>query len=181
MEKNNIIVLGSNHMVAALFGDPRQADLAYKALLDQGYTKGNISVVMSDETCEAYFKNSDISKDSLGNKAVSGMGVGGAIGGSVGAISAAIAAMGTTLAIPGIGLVISGALAAAFAGAGAGAVAGGLIGSLIGYGILDEQAKLFENGIKHGGVAILVQTDSEEKCTRLKNEWYVTHTNTKIF
>ena len=49
----------------------------------------------------------------LGSKAAEGAGVGGAIGGTVGAILAAIAAVGTTIAIPGLGLVIAGPLAAA--------------------------------------------------------------------
>ncbi len=61
----------------------------------------------------------------LGNKAAEGAGVGGAIGGTVGAIAAAIAAIGTSLVLPGLGLVIAGPIAAALAGAGAGAGAAG--------------------------------------------------------
>ena len=44
---------------------------------------------------------------------------------------AAVAAAGTSLAIPGLGVVIAGPLAAALAGAGAGAATGGLLGAQV--------------------------------------------------
>ena len=57
---------------------------------------------------------------------------------------AAIAAIGTSLVIPGLGLVVAGPLAAALAGAGAGGTAGGLIGALVGHGMPEDRTKKYE-------------------------------------
>ena len=47
-----------------------------------------------------------------------------------------------SVALPGIGLVIAGPLAAAAAGAGAGAAGGGLLGALIGWNMPEERVKV---------------------------------------
>ena len=78
-------------------------------------------------------------------KALKGAGTGAAIGGTAGAVLAAITAVGTSLVIPGLGLVIAGPLVAAFAGAGAGGTAGGLIGALVGHGIPEDRAKKYQS------------------------------------
>ena len=103
--------------------------------------------VMSDDTRKRHFGGSAAGRETeLGNKAAEGAGIGGAIGGSLGAIAAAIAAVGTTIALPGLGLVIAGPLAAAIAGAGAGAATGGIVGALIGWGIPEERVKEYDAG-----------------------------------
>ena len=102
---------------------------------------------MSDETRKRHFGDTaDGRQTELGTKAAEGAGIGGAIGGSLGAIAAAIAAVGTTIALPGLGLVIAGPLAAAIAGAGAGAATGGIVGALIGWGIPEERVKQYDEG-----------------------------------
>jgi len=73
---------------------------------------------MSDDTRKKYF--SEDKDTDLDTKAWEGAGKGAAIGGTVGATLAAIAAIGTSVALPGIGLLIAGPLAAGIAGAGAG-------------------------------------------------------------
>jgi hypothetical protein len=120
-------------LVTGLFRDRDSAEQAYQSVQDRGYTRDDVNLAMSDDTRERYF-NDDVRVTELGSKAAEGAGVGGAIGGTVGAIAAAIAAVGTTLAVPGLGLVIAGPLAAAVAGAGAGAATGGIVGALIGWG-----------------------------------------------
>lgn len=171
MQQNDLVFLGSNNLITFLFTDPRKAERAYHSLLSHGYDKNDINVIMSNNTYDTYFTNSDISNDTLGTKAAEGMGIGGAVGGTVGALAAALAAMGTSLIIPGLGIVIAGSLAAGIAGAGAGAVTGGLIGALVGYGIPDDQAKMIEDGINRGGVLVSVKARTEEERTALKNEW----------
>ncbi|HET7281775.1 MAG TPA: hypothetical protein VFI67_05590, partial [Sphingomicrobium sp.] len=96
---------------------------------------------------------------------------GGAIGGTFGAIAAAVAAVGTSIAIPGLGLVIAGPLAAAFAGAGAGGAAGGLVGALIGWGIPEERVKRYESGIKSGGILMGVKARSSDDAEYFQDEW----------
>ena len=57
-----------------------------------------------------------------------------------------------TIALPGIGLVVVGRIAAAVAGGAAGAAGGGIIGGLIRYGIPDDRATLYESGIREGNI-----------------------------
>ncbi|RZK36619.1 MAG: hypothetical protein EOO57_06870, partial [Hymenobacter sp.] len=98
----------------------------------------------------------------LGDKAMEGAGVGSAIGGTAGAIIGAIAAIGTSVALPGLGLIIAGPLAAALAGAGAGGLTGGLVGALVGSGIPEEHAAEYEEGIKNGGIVMGVKPRNAE-------------------
>ncbi|HUG03073.1 MAG TPA: hypothetical protein VML92_01420 [Steroidobacteraceae bacterium] len=155
--------------VTGLFTDREQAEQGYQTLTARGYEAKDINVVMSDDTRKRYFASGE--ETELGTKAAKGAGVGGAIGGTVGAIAAAIAAVGTSIAIPGLGLVIAGPLAAALAGAGAGGATGGLVGALIGAGIPEERVKHYEKGIKSGGILMGVRPRSDDDAGYLEREW----------
>ena len=89
----------------------------------------------------------------------------------MGAIAAAIAAIGTSLVIPGLGIVIAGPAAAALAGAGAGAAAGGIVGALVGWGIPEERVKHYEAGIKKGGILMGVRPRSDEDAKYFAQDW----------
>lgn len=157
----------SDAMVTGLFHDRESTERAYNGLRQRGYTDDEINMVMSDETRNNYYTlNTDI-----GNPALEGGGVGSAVGGTIGAIVGGIAAIGTNLILPGLGLIIWGPLAAALAGAGAGGIAGGLIGALLGWGISDETAKVYVEGIKSGGVVIGVKPRTAEDADFLEREW----------
>jgi len=67
--------------------------------------------------------------------------------------------------------VIAGPLAAALAGAGAGGLAGGLIGSLVGAGIPEERARVYEKGVKEGGIVMGVKPRSIEDADYFEREW----------
>ena len=82
-----------------------------------------------------------------------------------------MAAVGTSVALPGLGLVIAGPVAAALAGAGAGAATGGLVGALIGWGIPEERVKVYEEGIKEGGILMGVRPRSEADAAWLQQNW----------
>ncbi len=97
-------------MVTGVFRDRESAEHAYQAVSTRGYDKKDINIVMSEETRKRYFPNTDGLETELGSKAAQGAGIGSAVGGTLGAIAAAIAAVGTTLLIPGLGLVIAGPL-----------------------------------------------------------------------
>ena len=114
--------MAESRPVTGLFRDRDSAERAYQAVIDRGYGRGDVDLVMSDETRALHFGSTpDGRTTELGTKAAEGAGIGGAIGGTVGAIAAAVAAVGTSIALPGLGLVIAGPVAAALAGAGAGA------------------------------------------------------------
>ena len=97
-----------------------------------------------------------------------GLGIGSAIGGTVGAVLAAIAAVGTSIAIPGLGLFVAGPIAAALAGAGAGGATGGLIGLLVGTGIPEHRAKVYDTGVRGGGILLGVEAKSSDEVERLE-------------
>jgi hypothetical protein len=164
---------GTSNMVTGLFPDRASAEAAYNSAHTRGYSKDDVNLVMSDETRKRHFADdSAMGKETeLGNKAAEGAGIGGAIGGTIGAILAGIAAVGTSIALPGLGLVIAGPLAAAAAGAGAGAAGGGLLGALIGWNIPEERVKEYEQGVKNGGILMGVKTRNDEDAMHFENEW----------
>lgn len=162
----------SGRLVTGLFPDRASAESAYGSAHDRGYSTDDVNLVMSDDTRKRHFTGTTAGKETeLGNKAAEGAGIGGAIGGSVGAIAAAVAAIGTSLVLPGLGLVIAGPLAAAIAGAGAGAAGGGLIGALIGWGMPEERVKQYEEGVKNGGILMGVHAKDDEDAAHLESQW----------
>jgi hypothetical protein len=64
-----------------------------------------------------------------------------------------------------------GPLAAALTGAGTGGAVGALIGALVGSGIPEERAKLYEQGIKEGGIVMGVTPRSDEDAEYFDREW----------
>jgi len=158
-------------MVTGLFHDRDSAERAYSDISARGYGKDDVNLVMSDETRKRHFLAGGARETELGSKAAEGAGIGAGIGGAVGATLAAIAAIGTSLVLPGLGLVIAGPLAAGLAGAGAGGVTGGLFGALIGAGIPEERVKYYEEGIKQGGILMGVTPRSEEDARHFETRW----------
>ena len=148
--------VGSGSYVTGLYNSPEAANRAYEGLTSKhGYKSNDISVMMSDDTRQKHFGDVKPGTElSGGTKAAEGLGKGAAIGGGVGAALAALFVVGTSIVIPGLGLVVAGPIAAALAGAGAGATTGGLIGALIGAGIPEDRAKEYERGINDGGILI---------------------------
>jgi len=154
--------------VTGLFRSRADAERAYEALASRGYSRDDVNLMMSDEARRRHFTDADTE---LGDKALQGAGVGSAIGGTVGAVVAAIAAIGTSLVLPGLGLVVAGPLAAALAGAGAGGLTGGLVGALVGAGIPEDRARAYETGIKEGGIVMGVHARTPEDAAYLEREW----------
>jgi len=161
-----------------LYNDKESAERAFQSLRDRGYSQAEINLIMSDETRKKHFEHSDHDSE-LGNKALEGAGAGSAIGGTAGAIIGAIAAIGTSVALPGLGLLVAGPLVAGLAGAGAGGLTGGLVGALIGSGIPEDRAKEYEQGVKNGGIVLGVNPRNQEDADYLDREWN-THHHTNV-
>ena len=157
-------------ILTGMFRDRDSAERAYNTLSTRGYSHEDVDVVMSDEARKRHFGDGTVETE-LGNKTMEGAGTGSAIGGTLGAIVGAVAAIGTSLLIPGLGIVVAGPLAAALAGAGAGGITGGLIGGLVGHGIPEERAKVYEEGVKNGHIVMAVRPRNDEDATYLQNEW----------
>jgi uncharacterized protein YjbJ (UPF0337 family) len=161
----------SNRMLTGMFRDRESAERAYGSLESRGYGKDDVNLLMSDETRKKYFSDTDAGDTELGSKALEGAGVGSAIGGTVGAVLAAIAAIGTSVILPGLGLIVAGPIAAGLAGAGAGGLTGGLVGALVGSGIPEDRAREYERGIKEGGIVMGVNPRTDEDADYFENEW----------
>ena len=165
--------------MSGMFRDRSSAEKAYESMHSRGYGKDDVNLLMSDETRKTHFGDDTVHTD-LGDKAMEGAGVGSAIGGTAGAIIGAIAAIGTSVALPGLGLVIAGPLAAALAGAGAGGLTGGLVGALVGSGIPEEHAAEYESGIKDGGIVMGVKPRNAEDAKYFEDE-FRRHNGDKIY
>jgi hypothetical protein len=152
----------SAKLVTGLFKNKVAAEAAVDALMKRGYSRDDISVLMSDATRSKEFALQTRSH------AADGAGIGGALGGAVGAVLAAIVAVGSTIFLPGINLVIAGPIAAALAGAGAGGVTGGLIGGLIGAGIPEYRAKVYDAGLRSGGILLGVEAATDEEVSKIE-------------
>jgi hypothetical protein len=149
-------------LVTGLFKTRATAEAAVNEITKYGYAQNDFSILMSESTSTKEFGIE------AGSKAAGGAGVGGAVGGILGAALAAIAAVGTSILVPGLGIVIAGPIAAALAGAGAGGVTGGLIGFLVGAGIPEHRAKVYEAGLKSGGILIGVEAKTDDDADRIE-------------
>lgn len=136
-------------LITGLFDSETAAESAVSQLKNMGYGQNEITIIMKDRGA------ADNLAHDTGSRSMQGVGTGAAIGGTVGAVLAALLAVGS-VAIPGVGLIAAGSLAAALAGAGAGGVAGGLIGWLAGAGIPEDVAPYYERGLQSGGVVVAV-------------------------
>ena len=165
-----------DNLVTGLYNSPEHAGRAYHDLTTRhGYKADDVSVLMSDETRKRHFGDVKPGTEfKTGSKAAEGAGVGGAAGLGVGAALGAILAAATSIAIPGVGLIVAGPIAGAIAGAGAGGAAGGLLGALIGAGIPEERAKVYDEGIRHGGIVLGTRARDEAHAAELERD-FTTH------
>ena len=162
-----------NSMLTGLFRDRDSAERAYSSAKSRGYTDEELNILMSDKTRDTWYdgQTSETADSELGSKALEGAGAGSAIGGTLGAIIGGIAAIGTSVALPGLGLIIAGPLAAALAGAGAGGLTGGLVGALVGSGIPEERAVIYDEGVRNGGAVVGVNPKNAEDAAYFESEW----------
>jgi hypothetical protein len=141
-------------LVTGLYDNRAQAEVAVEQLLDGGFSRDDISVLMSDATRGREFGVA------ASTKAPEGATAGAAIGGTLGAIAAGLIAAGI-VAVPGLGLVAAGPIIAALAGAGAGGAAGGVVGALVGAGIPEHEATLVDEQLRAGGILVGVYTHDD--------------------
>lgn len=149
--------------VLGLFDTRDHAEQAIRGLQDQGFARDAIGVaVQSTQQAAEMGGTTTAAGESAGAGAVTGTAVGGLLG--------LLAGLGT-ITLPGIGAIATaGTLATVLGstalGAGLGAAAGGLIGALVGLGIPEEDAQVYAEGLKRGGVLVSVQTTDEQQADR---------------
>jgi len=149
-------------LVTGLFRARSSAERAIEDLMAHGWSRDDISLLMSDATQGREFGMA------MATKAPEGAAAGGTIGGVIGAVAAGLVAVGI-VTVPGLGLVAAGPVVATLAGLGAGAAAGGLTGALIGLGIPEHEARFFNEEIEHGGilVGVLAHDDRAQQARKI--------------
>jgi uncharacterized membrane protein len=132
--------------VTHLYDDYGKAQEAVRALESLGFTNDEVSLASRVRD------NGEVVDDA------SGAATGASVGAVAGAGTGLLTAMGV-MAIPGLGpLVAAGVLATTLAGAATGAAAGGILGALTDYGVSEEDAHVYSEGIRRGGTLVTVRT-----------------------
>ena len=151
---------GKNTAAFGIYPSRATAEIAVDQLLSAGFSNADISVLMADNEGSRDFAAEKNTKAPEG--AVTGVGVGGAVGGTLGLL----AGIGA-LAIPGVGpLIAAGPIMGALAGLGVGGAVGGMVGALVGMGIPEYEAKRYEGRVKDGGILLSVHCDSSRRDIR---------------
>jgi hypothetical protein len=149
--------------VVGLFDNFTEAQRVLQALIDGGYSRTDISLVAADRegkyADELYGRTTEGEVETdAGSSAVAGAVGGGLLGGAAGLVVGLAA-----LTIPGLGPVIAaGPLASALVGAGVGIVTGGVLGALVGWGIPEEHAEYYAEGIRRGGTLVAVKAEENQ-------------------
>lgn len=162
---------GERRMLTGLFRDGPSAERAYQACAARGYEIGEVNVLMSEETRRTLLADDSDVTTLLASKKAEGGELGGPKGGRTEIMVTILAAVGAAVALPALGFVVAGPVAAALAGAGAAGVAAGLIGALGDWGIPKERIKQYETGIREGGILMMVETRSAEDAAAIAQQW----------
>lgn len=149
--------------VAGVYDSEVGANRAVAQLLDTGFNKEDISLIVSDKARHTIFASPT---DDEGSRATRGGAAGALFGGALGALVAGLTTVGV-IALPGTGLLFAGPIISVLTGVGAGAAAGGLSGALIAAGFAVDDAKRYEEEVKSGKAVVVVHTD-EDKAARAR-------------
>ncbi|MCB0016609.1 MAG: hypothetical protein KDE09_02405 [Anaerolineales bacterium] len=142
--------------VVGLFDELSEARILVEDLANSGFDRDDISLVARDLD-GTYATELETSRETA--VIAEGATTGAVTGGVVGSIGGVLLGLGA-LAIPGVGPVIAaGPIVAGITGAVAGAVAGGLIGGLIAWGIPEEEAGYYAEGVRRGGTLVALKVD----------------------
>lgn len=149
-------------LITASFKTRLAAEDALERLEAMGITEEQLSLVVTDETRGNSFNIK------TGSKVDEGTATGATAGGLVGAVLGAAATAGA-IVIPGLNLVVTGAIIGTLAGLGAGATAGGLLGALVGAGIPEHEAKIYEDQLKTGAILLAVKAENKDQKKQIKD------------
>ncbi len=143
--------------IVGLYDDWSTARQVVEELARAGFDRNDINLIANDANQE--FAHSLGTTDGNGTAAAEGAAAGALAGGALGGIGGLLLGLGA-LAIPGVGPVIAaGPIAAGLTGAAVGAATGGIIGALANWGIPEEEAGYYAEGIRRGGTLVGVRAD----------------------
>jgi hypothetical protein len=147
--------------IIGVFSNREHAEMAITDLRSLGLADADISYVYSSD-------GKTVTEDGGGTKVGSGAAAGATTGAVLGAIAGLAVANGI---LPGLGtLFVAGPLAAALgltgaaattaAGAATGLAAGGFLGALAGLGVNEDEAKVYEERVRLGGILVTAHTNN---------------------
>ncbi|HEX5446232.1 MAG TPA: hypothetical protein VFW87_20565 [Pirellulales bacterium] len=134
-----------------VFTTIRAAECAVDKLLRAGFTKDQISVVCSDRTKEAHFRQFE-HEEPAGTYMPGAAATGGAIGAALGGLTVLAGAVTTG----GLALLAAGGLAAWTGG-----VVGGLVGAMMTRGVESEIANYYDQAVTAGKILVAAEDHSE--------------------
>lgn len=132
-----------------VFNTVEQARQAVSALLADGFSKDQISVICSDQVKEQFFKA--FQHQELPREVIP---TGAAAGGTAGAILAGLATLAGIATTAGIGIAAVGPVLVAM---GMGAVSGGFLGAMMSRGFSKEAAQYYEQSVSDGKILVAVE------------------------
>lgn len=162
--------------ISRMFDDFPSARRALDALVAAGIPEKDISLVANNG--DNYFNDKSHILDA-DNDVVDDKAEGASTGASLGAVAGGAAGLLTGLgimAIPGVGPVVAaGWLASTALGALAGGAAGSLIGALVESGVSEEDAHVYAEGLRRGGVLLTVRAPqgSATRIEEVLDQWAV--------
>lgn len=147
--------------IVAMFDRIEDARDALEDLVDEGIQRDNISLIARD--VEGRYGTEIEGRQTATGDDVGQAAAGGAAGGAVlGGLAGVLVGLGA-LTIPGIGPVVAaGPIVSGLTGAAVGAAAGGLLGALVEWGIPEEEAEYYAEGVRRGGTLVAVRSTDEE-------------------
>ena len=163
-------------MLVATFVNRNNADRALDVVHQRdGYSESDVSVVRSDVTREKYFGDDrhEHVEVQMANKVPEGASTGALIGAILGALAGAFGAVNIAqeIAIPPLGIALTGTLASILAGIGTGGTLGGLIGAVIGAVFPEERAVRHEGDFDRGGLVLGVVPHNDEDADYFRQKW----------
>ena len=190
MEQNNYEnsktqTTSTNKGLVGVFDNRTTAETAFELIHNRGYDKHDINLIMSHEARELYFSNKsfegdpiftekDMIKESephkVTNVILKDAAIGAGIGVTIGAVLGAVAAIGTSIVIPGAGLIIAGPLASGIISATGLGIGGGMIGSIFGFEVPDTHTTI-EEEIQKNKILIGIHPKSKDDSDFIIKEW----------
>lgn len=159
------MALGRHRRGIGVFAKKRDVEYALEELTDSGFPMEKVSTIVK----ESEGKNSSQGKiidEKPGNEAGKGAAIGSVTGTTLG-IGAGLLASLSTIAVPGVGPVLSGGtiistIATTLAGGSIGGFSGGLIGALAGLGVPGDRAKVYSDRLSQGDYLLIVEGNRDE-------------------
>ncbi len=133
------------------FADRASADAAYQELLQEGFSRDNISVMGPGREGERGLPPRDTV--TTGGAATVGI-IEGLL---LGAVAMLIPGFGPVVAVGPVAAALTGVVTGGITGL----VIGGIAGALIHAGVAEDTARYYEDRLRHGGILMLVRTDEQ--------------------